>query len=123
LGWRRELGRLGFEHWSVFERESHAGGLASSVLDPAGFTWDLGGHVVFSHFGEFDQLLQEVVGDDVCEHEGASYIRFGDRWVPYPFQNNLRYLEPELVLECLLGLIEAPGGSLDMDFGSWMEAT
>jgi protoporphyrinogen oxidase len=123
LGCARELDRLGFREWAVYEREDHAGGLASSVLDPVGFTWDLGGHVVFSHFGEFDLLLDEVMGDDVCEHERASYIRFGDRWVPYPFQNNLRHLEPELVVECLLGLIEAPGGSLDMDFGSWMETT
>jgi protoporphyrinogen oxidase len=119
----RELDRLGFGNWTIFERNLHPGGLASSVLDPAGFTWDLGGHVVFSHFGEFDLLLDEVMGTDVCEHERASYIRFGDRWVPYPFQNNLRHLEPELVAECLLGLIEAPGGSLDMDFASWMEAT
>jgi protoporphyrinogen oxidase len=93
------------------------------VLDPAGFTWDLGGHVVFSHFGEFDLLLEEVMGEDVCEHERASYIRFGDRWVPYPFQNNLRHLNSELVVECLLGLIGARGGSLDLDFASWMEAT
>jgi protoporphyrinogen oxidase len=123
LGCARELRRLGFEQWTIFERNLHPGGLASSVLDPAGFTWDLGGHVVFSHFGEFDRLLDEVMGDDVYEHERASYVRFGDRWVPYPFQNNLRHLEPELVTECLLGLIEAPGGNLDMDFGSWMEAT
>jgi protoporphyrinogen oxidase len=123
LGCARELGRLGFEHWSVFERESHAGGLASSVLDPQGFTWDLGGHVVFSHFGEFDALLDEVMGADVYEHERASYVRFDGRWVPYPFQNNLRYLPPEVVVECLLGLIEAQGGSPDMDFASWMEAT
>jgi protoporphyrinogen oxidase len=123
LGCARELDRLGFRDWMVYEREDHAGGLASSVLDPAGFTWDLGGHVVFSHFGEFDLLLEEVMGDDVCEHERASYIRFGDSWVPYPFQNNLRHLEPDLVLECLLGLIDAPGGTLEMDFASWMEAT
>jgi UDP-galactopyranose mutase len=93
------------------------------VVDPAGFTWDLGGHVVFSHFGEFDALLAEVLGDEVYEHERASYIRSGDRWVPYPFQNNLRHLRPEVVLECLLGLVEAPGGSTDMDFEAWMEAT
>ena len=123
LGCARELDRIGFRDWTVYEREDHPGGLASSVLDPAGFTWDLGGHVVFSHFGEFDLLLAEVMGDEVCEHERASYIRFGDRWVPYPFQNNLRHLEPELVVECLLGLIEARGGSLDMDFASWLEAT
>jgi protoporphyrinogen oxidase len=123
LGCARELDRLGFEHWSVFERESHAGGLASSVLDPQGFTWDLGGHVVFSHYGEFDALLDEVMGADVYQHERASYIRFDDRWVPYPFQNNLRYLPPEVVVECLLGLIEAPGGTPAMDFAAWMEAT
>jgi protoporphyrinogen oxidase len=122
LACARELGRLGFEGWAVFEREHHAGGLASSVVDPQGFTWDLGGHVVFSHFGEFDALLEEVLGDEVWEHERASYVRFGDRWVPYPFQNNLRYLPPEVVVECLLGLIEAPGGSSTMDFASWMEA-
>src|SRR6476619_3791983 len=123
LACARELDSIGFREWAVYEREEHAGGLASSVLDPAGFTWDLGGHVVFSHFGEFDLLLSEAMGDEVCEHERASYIRFGDRWVPYPFQNNLRHLEPDLVVECLLGLIEARGGNLDMDFAFWMEAT
>jgi protoporphyrinogen oxidase len=123
LACARELDRLGFEHWSVFEREQHAGGLAASVVDPRGFTWDLGGHVVFSHFGEFDALFEEVMGDDVCEHERTSYIRFDGRWVPYPFQNNLRHLPRELVVECLIGLIEAPGGATTMDFGAWMEAT
>jgi len=123
LGCARELDRLGFDQWSVFERDLHAGGLASSVLDAQGFTWDLGGHVVFSHFGEFDALLEEVMGDDVCEHERVSYIRFDGAWVPYPFQNNLRYLSPELVVECLVGLIEAEGGSTTMDFAAWMQAT
>jgi protoporphyrinogen oxidase len=119
----RELDRLGFPNWRIFERDAWAGGHASSVVDPEGFTWDLGGHVVFSHFGEFDALLDEAMGDDVFEHERSSYVRFGDRWVPYPFQNNLRYLEPETMYECLLGLIEAPGGSVETDFGTWMEAT
>jgi protoporphyrinogen oxidase len=123
LGCARELDRLGFRDWTVFERENEVGGLASSVVDPQGFTWDLGGHVVFSHFGEFDALLDDVLGDDVSEHERVSFIRFGDRWVPYPFQNNLRHLEPELILECLLGLVEAPGGSTATDFGTWMNAT
>lgn len=77
---------------------------------------------MFSHFGEFDRLLDEVMGDDVYHHERSSYIRFDDRWVPYPFQNNLRYLPPKVTEECLLGLIEAPGGDPSMDFAAWMTA-
>jgi len=105
------------------ERQNVAGGHAGSVVDPQGFTWDFGGHVVFSHYGEFDKLLEEVMGEDVYHHERSSYIRFGDRWVPYPFQNNLRHLPPEPAYECILGLIEAPGGNSSMDFALWMEAS
>ena len=123
LGCARELGQLGHENWLIAERQNLAGGHAGSVVDPQGFTWDFGGHVVFSHYGEFDKLLEEVMGDDVYHHERSSYIRFGDRWVPYPFQNNLRYLPPEPAYECILGLIEAPGGDSSMDFALWMEAS
>ena len=123
LACARELERLGYSDWRVFEAGATAGGHASSVRDGRGFTWDLGGHVVFSHYGEFDALLDEVLGDDVYEHERSSYIHLDGRWIPYPFQNNLRYLGPERVLECLLGLIEAPGGSSALDFSSWIEAT
>jgi protoporphyrinogen oxidase len=121
LGCARELAKLGHEQWTVFERADHPAGLAGSVVDPQGFTWDFGGHVVFSHYGEFDKLLEEEMGDDVYSHERSSYIRFSDRWVPYPFQNNLRYLPPEEAYECILGLIEAPGADTSMDFAQWME--
>jgi protoporphyrinogen oxidase len=121
LGAARELMRLGHDDFVVYERSDHPGGLASSVVDPAGFTWDHGGHVVFSHYGEFDRLLQEAMGDEVYEHDRSSYIRFAQQWVPYPFQNNLRHLPPEESFECLMGLIRAPGGDPDMDFASWMQ--
>jgi protoporphyrinogen oxidase len=121
LACARELTRLGYDDWAVYEAGVDAGGHAGSVVDPAGFTWDFGGHVVFSHFGEFDSLLVEVLGDELYEHERSSYVRFADRWVPYPFQNNLRHLPAEVALECLLGLIEAPGADGAVDFATWME--
>jgi protoporphyrinogen oxidase len=120
LGCARELERLGFGNWTLLERADHAGGLASSVVDPAGFTWDLGGHVVFSHYGEFDALLEEAMGDEIHSHERSSYVRFDDRWVPYPFQNNLRHLPPAVRDECLAQLKLAPGGNTEMNFGEWM---
>src|SRR5580692_312369 len=65
LACARELKRLGSDDWLILEQAEQAGGLASSVVDPAGFTWDLGGHVVFSHFNVFDALLEEVMGDEI----------------------------------------------------------
>jgi protoporphyrinogen oxidase len=120
LACARELDRLGHRNWLVLERSDGPGGLASSVIDSAGFTWDLGGHVVFSHFGEFDALLEEVMNGDVLRHERSSYIRFGEEWVPYPFQNNLRHLPGAVRDECLAGLAAAPGAAAGADFAAWM---
>lgn len=122
LACARELERLGHEDWLILERAARAGGLASSVVDSAGFTWDLGGHVVFSHFGEFDALLADAMGNEIFRHERSSYVRFDDRWVPYPFQNNLRYLPDEVTADCLAGLAQAPGGDAGMDFATWMRS-
>lgn len=119
----RELALLGHHDWTIYERADHPGGAAASVVDDAGFTWDHGGHVVFSHYGEFDRLLDEFLGDDANEHERSSYVLVGDRWVPYPFQNNLHHLGPEDAYDCLLGLIQAPGADRSDDFGTWMEGT
>jgi protoporphyrinogen oxidase len=122
LACARELDRLGHPNWVLLERAAKPGGLAASVVDSAGFTWDLGGHVVFSHFGEFDALLHEVMDGDIHQHERSSYIRFGGRWVPYPFQNNLRHLPRDVADECLRGLASAPGGSTEMNFEDWMHS-
>ena len=122
LACARELERLGLRDWTIFERADHAGGLASSVIDSAGFTWDLGGHVVFSHYGEFDALLQEAMGEQIQHHDRSSYVRFRDRWVPYPFQNNLRHLPSAVAQECLEGLAGAPGGTVELNFHEWMQA-
>jgi protoporphyrinogen oxidase len=123
LACARELAFLGHEDWAIYERNLFPGGHAASIVDPAGFTWDLGGHVVFSHFGEFDRLLEEVMGDDLNEHERSSFVYFDGRWVPYPFQNNLRYLDAADAYDCLVGLIDAPGGDGALDFAAWMERT
>lgn len=120
LACARELDRLGHSNWLIVERADHPGGLASSVVDREGFTWDLGGHVVFSHYGEFDTLLAEAMGEDLFSHDRSSFVRYADRWVPYPFQNNLRYLPQDVCAECLAGLATAPGGDSGMDFGTWM---
>lgn len=121
----RELARLGQRDVVVLEAADRPGGLASSRTDARGFTWDRGGHVVFSHHGEFDRLLDDVLGPDVLHHDRSSWVLAAGAWVPYPFQNNLHRLPVEVAHECLVGLVTAAGGSgiVEGDFASWIRAT
>ena len=40
---------------------SEAGGLACTDVTPEGFLFDMGGHVIFSHYAYFDDLLDAAV--------------------------------------------------------------
>lgn len=107
LGAAWQLCRHGQNDFLVLERHPYVGGLSASFTDSAGFTWDVGGHVVFSHYPAFDRLLEELLGDDVLRHQRESWIRVAGTFVPYPFQNNIRRLPPELAWECVEGLLAA----------------
>ena len=105
LGAAHRLRELGIAKFTVFEKESHAGGLASSHVDRAGFTWDIGGHVQFSHYDYFDGLMDHLLGDEWLHHEREAWVWMRERFIPYPFQNNIRHLPPEEMRDCLRGLI------------------
>ena len=108
LGAAHRFLKSGFDDWAIYEKDDRVGGLSGSHKDDKGFTWDIGGHVVFSHYGLFTRLLDDLLGKNgYLNHERESWIRILDRWLPYPFQNNIRYLPPEHCAKCLEGLINA----------------
>lgn len=107
LGAAYRLQELGYRNWAIYDRNSYVGGLATSFVDTAGFTYDIGGHVMFSHYKYFDDLVDKLLGDNYTEIMREAWVWMMDRFVPYPFQNNIHYLPREVVLECLMGLIEA----------------
>ncbi|MDD4951751.1 MAG: FAD-dependent oxidoreductase [Desulfovibrionaceae bacterium] len=122
LGAANRLRELGEESFVVLERDAWAGGLAASFSDPAGFTWDLGGHVIFSHYEYFDRLLDDLLAGQFLEHQRESWVRACGTWVPYPFQNNVRRLPPEDRWRCVKGLL--PGNrpkDEPTDFHQWIE--
>ena len=102
--WR--LNELGHTNWELFEASDRAGGLASSVIDPHGFTWDLGGHVLFSHYRYFDNLMATALGEAWVEHVREAWVWMRERWIPYPFQNNIWRLPADELQKCLDGLVE-----------------
>ncbi|HWB54416.1 MAG TPA: FAD-dependent oxidoreductase [Tepidisphaeraceae bacterium] len=107
LGAGYRLQELNHTNFQIYERSPYIGGLASSFTDSAGFTWDIGGHVMFSHYKYYDKVFDDLMASDFQMNNRESWVRMFDRWVPYPFQNNIRYLPKEVTYECLAGLVEA----------------
>jgi protoporphyrinogen oxidase len=107
LGAAWRLHELGHEDWLVVDGAHEAGGLARSFVDGKGFTWDIGGHVQFSHYEYFDRLMDSLLGPDGWNyHQRESWIWMCDRFIPYPLQNNLHRLPAEDLNHCLQGLVD-----------------
>lgn len=85
------------------------GGLASTDTTEEGFLFDVGGHVIFSHYSYFDDAISRALPneDDWFSHQRVSYVRSRNNWVPYPYQNNLSDLPLEDQLVAVSGLIKA----------------
>lgn len=124
LGAGYRLHELGHTNWALYERSTEVGGHAASHVDSKGFVWDEGGHVIFSHFPYFDRIIDEALGSEVHECVRESWIVNGTSWVPYPFQNNLRYMPKDVQVRCLLGAAKATGnGKAAANFRDWILAT
>ena len=108
------LRELGHTNFVMLEARDKVGGLASSETSPNGFTYDIGGHVLFSHYEYFDRLFDRLMGDEYQELVREAWVWMCDRFVPYPLQNNIRSLPKDVVLECVLGLIDAQREPLDL---------
>jgi protoporphyrinogen oxidase len=123
LGVAYQLNKLGHTGWQLFERDGHVGGLSASFRDGQDFTWDIGGHVLFSHYDYFDTVVAESLGDAFYEHQRESWVRILQTWVPYPFQNNVRYLPDAALQECVKGLRNVSSIPADAAcFREWMDA-
>lgn len=90
--------------------------------------FDVGGHVIFSHYKYFDDCLNEALPNptDWFEHQRISYVRYQNLWVPYPFQNNIAVLPKEEQVKCLDSLIDAaleartrPASDKPRNFDDW----
>ena len=124
LGAAWRLQQRGHGNWSLYEGASHAGGLASSTIDPLGFTWDLGGHVLFSHYQYFDKVMDRALGDAWVEHQREAWVWMRDRWIPYPFQNNIWRLpdaERDACVEGLRALQNAGDTRPLANFRDWLQ--
>ena len=125
LGAAWRLHERGHDNWMLFEASEHPGGLASSVTDADGFTWDLGGHVLFSHYPYFDDVMNTALGDAWVEHVREAWVWMRERWIPYPFQNNIWRLPEDELRACIAGLesIRERPAAKPRTFRDWLLAS
>jgi protoporphyrinogen oxidase len=126
LGAAYRLSELRHGGFTVLEARDSPGGLAASYRDGHGFTWDVGGHVQFSHYDYYDAVLDRALGDAWLEHDRESWVWVSGRWVPYPFQYNLHRLPDAERDRALAGLERAAGragGHAPGNFSEWIDGT
>jgi protoporphyrinogen oxidase len=126
LGAAYRLEEAGFESFVVVEANEFPGGLASSYRDEQGFTWDVGGHVQFSHYSYYDDVLDEVMRGEWLSHTRSAWVWTDGRFIPYPFQYNLHYLPERQRQRALDGIRNVVGRKQRPsaeNFAEWIEAT
>lgn len=129
----------------IIDSNETPGGLASTDVTPQGFVrfgstpadrianglsfqlYDVGGHVIFSHYKYFDDCINEALPseEDWYTHQRISYVRCKGLWVPYPFQNNISMLPKEEQVRCMDGMIDAAmearvANTKPKDFDEWI---
>lgn len=111
----------------ILEQESFPGGLAMSQRDKNGFLWDMGGHVVFSHYTYFDQSLDEAVPEwNLRTRAAFAFMKGYDnrrRFIPYPVQESIDAMDGKMQRECLEGLEEItahPREGKPVNFDEWL---
>ncbi|KAH7356314.1 UDP-galactopyranose mutase-like protein [Pyrenochaeta sp. MPI-SDFR-AT-0127] len=127
LGAAKRLHQIDGPSWLIVDSNETPGGLASTDVTPEGFLYDVGGHVIFSHYKYFDDCIDEALprDDDWYTHQRISYVRCKGQWVPYPFQNNLSMLNKDDQAKCVDGLIDAAlearvANTKPKDFDEWI---
>jgi protoporphyrinogen oxidase len=124
LGAAWRLHELGYENYTLLEAGASVGGLASTIHDDNGFFWDIGGHVIHSHYPYFDAMFESVMHGEYLTHQRDASVWMHDRWIPYPFQNNIHRLPQEIRDYCLSELVRSRGNTHThppKTFYEWME--
>jgi protoporphyrinogen oxidase len=95
-------------------------------VDKQGFLWDIGAHVIFSHYAYFTSLLDMVLPPEewiIKKREAWVWMR--NTCIPYPLQHNLYRLPKDEIVRCIDGLLEVEKQRLTFNkpktFRDWLE--
>jgi protoporphyrinogen oxidase len=88
----------------ILEKEDKIGGLCRS-FEKSGFTYDIGGHILFSKDKTIMDIIKNTLNYNINYCRRNNKIIYKDRFVKYPFENELCALDKEDTYECLTDYI------------------
>lgn len=129
LGCGTRLNQHEKNSWLIIDKENEPGGLSSTRVTKEGFLMDIGGHVTFSFFKYFDDLLQKAVGRYENEEQWATHVRKSHvimeedsiiYKVPYPYQHNIGGLSEKTKHKCIDGIVNRDQSREPTTFKEWI---
>lgn len=106
------------KEYLIVEKETEIGGYCRTIKRN-GFVWDYSGH--FFHFND-DKIkeiaMSSIKNDDVVEVNKCTAIKYGDRFIDFPFQKNIHQLPKQEFIDCLVDLFNTENES---DYSNFKE--
>jgi UDP-galactopyranose mutase len=117
--------RAGRRDYVVLEKEGRPGGLSRS-WSAKGYTFDYGPHIIYTRDEYAMGLFRLFLKGNLAEKQRENWIWLHKTLVKYPFETFLHGLPPEVIMECLEGVLDArkrePGGK-PANFREWILQT
>jgi protoporphyrinogen oxidase len=109
-----------FNNFKIFEKENESGGLCRSVKQD-GFTFDYTGHLLHINDPYFEKFIKETINiKNMNSIVRRSFIYSHGKFTNYPFQINLKGLDPEIIADCIEGYIKRkPCKKQNKSFYDW----
>lgn len=105
----------------VLEKNARSGGLCRS-FEKDGFTFDMGGHILFSKDEEILNFELSLLSGKLNKLQRRAACWFKDRFVKYPFENGLSELDRDDAYDCLINFISNPQRPQN-NFEDWLYNT
>jgi UDP-galactopyranose mutase len=106
-------------NYLVLEKESEVGGLCGSV-NVKDYTFDFGTHTYFTSDQYVTDLINDLIPDQLYNHQRSAYILKEGGYIKYPFEANLHSLPPEIVKECIEGIEGRDLEAKNTNFKDWI---
>jgi len=107
----------------LFEREDRVGGLCRTE-EVRGFSFDRTGHLLHLRDKRVERLVGGLLEGNLVSRIRNSWIYSHGVYTRYPFQSNFFGLPPDVVAECLLGVVRAREKKQSQkNFAEWVLST